>query len=197
MNAANMTDTIGCEGKVPECGETCKEWSDWTPCKAMAWGQLPWGLRCHKEKLCIDGQATRPNPTSEECPGVKPPTCKQSGSCSSWSSWSPCQELDSFGNSGIPGDPNGTSCRKKKVCIGDPSEYLTEECPNVKPPMCTIDMSNCTKWDYKGCGPTCLRCGCCLEPFDFIGVGEWGCEPCTDGRCEPVGSATPNMRLRP
>ena len=43
---------------------------------------------------------------------------------------------------------------------------------------------NCTKYDYKDCGPTCIRCGCCIEPAGFEGPGEYGCEPCNDPPCE-------------
>ena len=166
---------------------TCKAWGPWSPCKPMGVS-----MRCQKEKLCINGQGGEPY--TEECPGLKPPMCDQGVSCSKWSQWSPCQELDSLGKSvrAIPGgQPNGTSCKKKKVCIGNLSSFKTEECPpGVKPPLCDgggtgPPMGNCTSWEYGPCGPNCKRCGCCLEPLGFVGVGEWGCEPCTGGRCEP------------
>jgi len=198
--------------KPPLCGEEpCERWFPWTECQQSADGS-----KCEKTRACDKGRfGGRPADYNEtqDCAGT-PPQCKGTKDpCREWSEWSPCKQMGGL-DPRIPGAIPG-KCRREKICRDglnvngiNPVDGIinpVEDCPNVEPPMCGITppTGNCTKYDYKGCGPTCIRCGCCIDPPGFVGVGEYGCEPCFDtppkGRCEPqpINNNNPNLRLRP
>ena len=191
----NIKMKENCPGGVtaPLCGnEPCERWFPWTECKPS-----PDGSKCEKTRACDKGrfggghldynetevcsgappqcEDTPPTPTNQPPTPTPPPE-----ECKEWTEWSPCKHMG-----GRPG-----KCRREKICRDGPVFNINspvEDCPNLEPPKCgnAPPTGNCTEYDYKKCGPTCIRCGCCIDPPGFVGVGEYGCEGCTGGRCEP------------
>ena len=129
--------------------------------------------------MCKDNGKTNVNMT-DWCPRNREGTCGAIP-CKSWWPWRAC----------LPNE-DGSKCVRSRSCDDGFGRKELEECAGV-PPKCddtnggiNPTNGNCTKYDYKDCGPTCIRCGCCIEPAGYEGVGEYGCEPCTGGSCEPV-----------
>ena len=112
--------------------------------------------------------------------------------CNKWSPWSECHPDEDFDSTNTTNtnttntnttNTNTTNsnttgitiitaeCGKERECLEGPSkgEYKWAVCKYSSGPEClsTPIEGQCSAYDYGSCGPTCIQCGCCVEPEDF------------------------------
>ena len=104
--------------------------------------------------------------------------------CSKWSPWSECQPNEIFKSTKTTDTNLNTSnrnitaeCGKKRECLEGSSkgDYNWVVCQHSSGPEClsTPQIGQCSAYDYGSCGPTCIQCGCCVEPETFAASVWW------------------------